>query len=108
MNEAILAKTRFSMPAAKVVIFIFMLIVVVTFSVENIDLVPVTYYDFYFQKQTLQVPLLILIFCSLLSGFLLAWLGGVLKQVRLRSELRKTKRAVRSLTSQIEKIKSEA
>ena len=95
------------MPVAKVIIFVLLLMFVVTFSVENISLVSITYYDFYFQKQTLEVPVLVLISVSLLAGFILTWLVGVLKQMRLRSQLRKSERVVRSLTSQIEKYKSE-
>ena len=95
------------MPVAKVIVFVLLLMFVVTFSVENISLVSITYYDFYFQKQTLEVPVLVLISVSLLAGFILTWLVGVLKQMRLRSQLRKSERVVRSLTSQIEKYKSE-
>ena len=95
------------MPAAKIIIFILLLMVVVTLAVQNMSLVSITYYDFQFHKQALEVPLLIVILGSLLTGFILAWLLGALKQMRLRSRLRKSDKAVQSLTSQIEKLKSE-
>ena len=107
MNGAISAKTKLSMPAAKIIISILLLMIVVTFAVQNMSMVPITYYDLHFQKLTLEVPILVVILGSLLTGFVLAWFVGAFKQMRMRSQLRKSERTVQSLTSKIEKYKSE-
>ena len=95
------------MPAIRIIIFILLLIVVVTFAVQNMGLVSINYYDFKFHKQNFKVPLLIVILGSLFIGFLLAKFGGTVKQIRLRSQLKKSERVTKSLISQIEKIKPE-
>jgi len=95
------------MPAAKIIISILLLMIVVTFAVQNMSLIPITYYDFQFQKQTFKMPVLIVILGSMLTGFVLAWFIGTFKQMRLKSQLRKSERAVQSLTSRIEKYRSE-
>ena len=105
-KPSILLAIGFNMPAAKIIISILLLMVVVTFAVMNMNLVQIQYYDFQFHKHILELPLLAVIFSSLLIGFILAWFAGSLKQIRLRSLLRKSDRAVRSLTEQIEKYKA--
>ena len=95
------------MSAPKIIIVILLLMVVVTFAVQNMSLVSITFYDFQFHKQVLEVPLPIVVLLSLLMGFFLAWLVGAFKQMRLRSRLRKSERVIQSLNSQIEKIKTE-
>tara|TARA_B100000686_G_C15847938_1_gene505816 strand:+ start:205 stop:495 length:291 start_codon:yes stop_codon:yes gene_type:complete len=95
------------MPAAKIIILILLLMVVASFAVMNMTLVQIQYYDFQFNKNILELPLLIVIFASLLIGFTLAWFTGSFRQIRLKSSLRKSERAIRSLTEQVEKYKSQ-
>ena len=104
MNPTILSEPK--MPAAKITFSILLLMVVVTFSVMNMNLVQIQYYDFQLHKQVLELPLLIVMFVSLLVGFVLSWFTGSLKQMRLKSLLRKSERAVRLLRDQVEKYKA--
>ena len=99
--------TRPNMPAAKIIISILLLMVIATFAVMNMSLVQIQYYDFQLDKHILELPLLIVMFSSLFIGFTLAWFAGSLRQIRLKSSLRKSERAIRSLTEQIEKYKSQ-
>tara|TARA_B100000686_G_scaffold349174_1_gene441924 strand:+ start:3812 stop:4102 length:291 start_codon:yes stop_codon:yes gene_type:complete len=95
------------MPAAKIIISILLLMLVATFAVMNMSLVQIQYYDFQFDKRILELPLLVVIFASLLIGFTIAWFGSSVRKIRLISSLRKSERAIRSLTEQVEKYKSQ-
>tara|TARA_B100000686_G_C16737511_1_gene944528 strand:- start:882 stop:1172 length:291 start_codon:yes stop_codon:yes gene_type:complete len=95
------------MPTAKIIIFILLLMVVVTFAVMNMSLVQIQYYDFRFHKRVLEMPLLVVMFSSLLIGFVLAWFAGSIRQIRLKSLLNKSEKSVRTLTDQLEKYKSQ-
>lgn len=97
---------RFSMPALKFILSICLLILIVSFAVKNATTVPVYYYDYQFQIQTVKLPLLIVILVSLLTGFLTAWAAGFFKQIKLRSQLKKQNKMIRQMSEELEKHKS--
>ena len=97
---------RFSIPAFKLILSISLLIFIVSLAVKNATVVPIYYYDYQFQIQTVELPLLTVVLTSLLMGFMAAWAGGTFKQVKLRSQLKKHEKTIRQMSKELEKHKS--
>ena len=101
-------KFKFSTPAVKSIVAICLLIVIVSLAVKNMNTVELGYYNYKFQSQSVQYPLLVVIAISLAVGFAFAWSIGFFKQIKLKSTIRKQDKSLESLREEIEKLKSPA
>ena len=97
---------RFSMPAFKFILSIFLLISIVSLAMNNVAVVPIQYYNYQFQIQAIRLPLLAVVFTCLLMGFLVAWTAGTFKQAKLRSQLKKHEKTIWQMREELEKHKS--
>ena len=99
------AGPRFFMPAFKFILSICLLILIVSLAVKNATIVPINYYDYQLQAQTVKLPLLVIVLSSLIIGFIATWATGMLKQVKLRSQLKKYEKTIRQMSEELEKNK---
>ncbi|MFQ5717261.1 MAG: lipopolysaccharide assembly LapA domain-containing protein [Nitrospinales bacterium] len=94
------------MSALKFIISICLFILFVSLAAENIEPVPVSYYDLHLNVNTIRLPLLAVIVASLFAGFFLAWAGGLFKTVKLKSRIKKQNKIIDKMNSELEKRKS--
>ena len=80
-----------------------LLLIFVMYSVQNLTPVPIGYYNHLFDLKTVHVPLIVVIFFSMISGFFVAWLVGLIKIQKLKSTLRKQKKEIKELTKDLRK-----
>ncbi len=79
------------------IIIILIMLLLITFSLENTVVVQLKYYDF--MKQS--VPIYMLIFLSFLAGVIFAGLMGIVERFRMNRTISKLNKAVRDLRRQI-------
>ncbi|MCH6580691.1 MAG: LapA family protein [Nitrospinae bacterium] len=89
----------------KFIIFIILAIIVSVLAVKNMDLVEVSFYDFYLNSHNVRVPLLVVVLASLSFGFFLAWLDGFIAKLKLKATIRRNGKAIQSLTEELERYK---
>lgn len=95
-----------SLTAVKIVVFLFFLILVVTFVVKNMSSVDLYYYNYMFQLLSVRVPLLFVILTAFALGYLLAWTLGFASRVRLRKSVRKQTKTIQDMNEEIQNLKS--
>ena len=91
------------MLAIKLVIYILLLVIISSFSVINMGEVEINYYDWNFHEYKTHIPLFWVICGSFGSGLLLAWFSNGFKNVKLKSNLRKSSRTINVLNQELEK-----
>jgi len=79
------------------IVIILIMLLLITFSLENTAIVQLKYYDF--MKQT--VPIYMLIFLSFLAGVIFAGFMGIFERFRMSRTISKLNKAVRDLRRQI-------
>lgn len=94
------------MPALKFILFILLLIVVASFSVQNMGSVQVNYYNLKFQLQSLELPLMVVIMIPLILGFLIAWCLVLLERFKLKSTIRRQTKSILSMEEELERIRN--
>ena len=94
------------MPAIKFILFILLLIVIASFAVQNMVAVGISYYDFEFQLQTIELPLMVVMLIPLLLGFLIAWVMGLSELFKLKSTIRRQNKSISSLEEELESLKN--
>ena len=94
------------MPAIKFILFILLLIVIASFAVQNMVAVGISYYDFEFQLQTIELPLMVEMLIPLLLGFLIAWVMGLSELFKLKSTIRRQNKSISSLEEELESLKN--
>ena len=94
------------MPAIKFILFILLLIVIASFAVKNMAAVGISYYDFEFQLQTIELPLMVVMLIPLLLGFLIAWVLGLSELFKLKSTIRRQNKSISSMEEELESLKN--
>ncbi|GJL78119.1 MAG: hypothetical protein NPINA01_11080 [Nitrospinaceae bacterium] len=94
------------MPAIKFVISILFLICLAAFAVLNRGSVPVFYYDLQFLKQSLEVPLVLVVLIPFAMGFVIAWSFMVVNRVKSNAMINKRNRTIASLNEELERFKA--
>ena len=94
------------MPAIKFILFILLLIVIASFAVQNMVAVGISYYDFEFQLQTIELPLMVVMLLPLLLGFLIAWVLGLSELFKLKSTIRRQNKSISSMEEELESLKN--
>lgn len=79
------------------IVIILIMLLLITFSLENTAIVQLKYYDF--MKQP--VPIYMLIFLSFLAGVIFAGFMGIVERFRMSRTISKLNKAVRDLRRQI-------
>ncbi len=84
----------------KKIMVAFLFLIAITFSLKNNEMVTLRYY---FQELPLEVPLYLLVFCSVILGILLGGVEGVMEKIRTTRTIRRLKKELdakeRELTS---------
>lgn len=94
------------MPAVKIFFLILFAIIISVLAVKNMNSVELSYYDFQLNAHVLKAPLLVVALCFLVFGFTIAWVGGFIERVKLRSQLRKLNKSNQTLTDELDRLKS--
>ena len=94
------------MPAIKFILLILLLIVIASFAVQNMASVGISYYDFEFQLQTIELPLMVVMLIPLLLGFLIAWVMGLSELFKLKSTIRRQNKSISSMEEELESLKN--
>jgi uncharacterized integral membrane protein len=92
--------------ALKIILFLLLLIVFVSFVIKNMGSVDLYYYDYKLQMQVFSVPLFLVILATFTLGFLSAWFFGFLTQMRLKASLRKQTKAIQDMNEELGKLKA--
>ncbi len=92
----------------KFIIFIILAIIVSVLAVKNMDLVEVSFYDFYLNSYNVRVPLLVVVLASLSFGFFLAWVDGFIAKLKLKATIRRHDKTIQSQTEELERYKKSA
>jgi len=88
----------------KLIIWVVILIIIVAFSVENLQGIDLNYYSYNLELKTISAPLIIILLISLFSGFFLASLFGLAKNVRFKNIIRKRDQTIKNLDKEIAKL----
>ena len=80
------------------------LIIIVAFSVENLQGIDLKYYNYKLELQTISVPLIIVLLISLFSGFFLASFFGLANNIRFKNIIRKRNQTIKNLDKEIAKL----
>ncbi len=91
----------------KFILLIIVTLIVVVFAVKNMELVEVSFYDFYLNSHNIKVPLLVVILGSMAFGFSISWISGWMVQVRLKSLIHRKDKTIEELQSQLNEYKPE-
>ena len=94
------------MPAIKFILLILLLIVIASFAVQNMASVGISYYDFEFQLQIIELPLMVVMLIPLLLGFLIAWVVGLSELFKLKSTIRRQNKSISSMDEELESLKN--
>ena len=92
------------MTPLKLIIWMMILIAIGAFSVQNLQTVELKYYNFKFELKTILTPLVVVLLSSLFSGFFLAYLFGMVNNMRLKNIIRKQNHTIKNLDQKIAKI----
>ncbi len=90
----------------KFFIFLLFSIIIASVSVQNMHVVEVYYYDLLFELHSFHAPLLVVVFVSISSGFLLAWVFGVVSQIKLRSRIRRQNKSLEKMSGELENLQA--
>lgn len=93
------------MAAIKLILLLLFSLLIVIFAVENFDMVELSFFDFQFNLHHIKVPLIVVILCSLATGFLLCWLGGIFPRMKLNAVIRKQDKVIEDMKSELERLK---
>ena len=88
----------------KLIICVVILIIIVAFSVENLQGIDLKYYNYYLELKTISAPLMIVLLISLFSGFFLASLFGLVSNIRFKNIIRKRNQTIKNLDKEIAKL----
>ncbi len=88
----------------KLIIWVVILIIIVAFSVENLQGIDLKYYSYNLELKTISAPLIIILLISLFSGFFLASLFGLAKNIRFKNIIRKRDQTIKNLDKEIAKL----
>lgn len=91
----------------KFILLIIVTLIVVVFAVKNMELVEVSFYDFYLNSHNIKVPLLVVILGSMAFGFSIAWISGWMAQVRTKALLHRKDKTIEELQSKLNEYKPE-
>ena len=94
------------MPAIKFILLILLLIVIASFAVQNMASVGISYYDFEFQLQIIELPLMVVMLIPLLLGFLITWVMGLSELFKLKSTIRRQNKSISSMEEELESLKN--
>ena len=94
------------MPVIKFILFILLLIVIASFAVHNMASVGISYYDFEFQLQIIELPLIVVMVIPLILGFLIAWVMGMSDLFKLKSTIRRQNKSISSMEEELESLKN--
>ncbi|MFQ5560588.1 MAG: lipopolysaccharide assembly LapA domain-containing protein [Nitrospinota bacterium] len=83
----------------KLLIGIIVLILVFTFSIKNMENVSIQYFNW----QSGPVPLFLVALASLITGAILAWLFELFERLRLHKLIRKQKKEIARLETELKK-----
>ncbi|MCA9484342.1 MAG: LapA family protein [Nitrospina sp.] len=89
----------------KFILLIIVTLIVVVFAVKNMELVEVSFYDFYLNSHNIKVPLLVVILGSMAFGFSIAWLSGWMLQIRLKALIHRKDKTIEELQSKLNEYK---
>lgn len=95
------------MPAIKLILLILLLIVIASFAVQHMASVGISYYDFEFQLQIIELPLMVVMLIPLLLGFLIAWVMGLSELFKLKSTIRRQNKSISSMEEELESLEKE-
>lgn len=94
------------MSSIKFIISILFLIFIAAFAVLNRDSVPVFYYDLHLVKQSVEVPLVLVVLVPFVMGFVLAWSVMVVNRVKSKAMINKRNRTIASLNEELDRLKT--
>ncbi len=94
------------MAAIKFIISILFLILVAFFSVKNMHSVGIEYYDFQFQRQSIELPLMVVVLVPFVAGFLFAWFFGFLRSIGLQTSVARKNREINTLSAELDRLKT--
>lgn len=92
------------MTPLKLIVWMIILIVIVAFSVQNLQTIELKYYNFKFELKTTLIPLIVVLLGSLFSGFFLASILGMVDNIRLKNNIRKQNQTIKNLDQKIAKL----
>lgn len=90
------------MLALKFLFTLVIAIVIVFFLVINGHSVNMNYYNQHFDFMTVSFPLSMILVASILTGFLSAWIFGVIEQIKLKGTIRKQGKRLKEMEKKIE------
>ncbi len=85
----------------KLILLIIVALIVVVFALKNVELVEVSFYDFYLNSHNIKVPLLVVILGSMAFGFSLAWASGWIERIKHKALLHRKDKTIEELQSQL-------
>ena len=88
----------------KLIIWLVILIIIVAFSVENLQDIDLKYYNYNLELMTISVPLIIVLLISLFSGFCLASFFELANYIRFKNIIRKRNQTIKNLDKEIAKL----
>ncbi len=94
----------------KLIIWLTILLVVMSVSIQNVQEIELKYYIFNFDnfnfepKKAVPIQLFVILLGTLLSGFLLASLFIMVNNIRLKNLIRKQKQTIKNLDKKITKL----
>ncbi len=94
------------MTAIKFITAIVFLIFIAAFSVVNMESVPVSFYNYKFAVEKLEVPLIFVVLVPFVIGFLLAWFFALVARIKLKTTLMRKNRTIENLSKELEQLKS--
>ncbi len=92
------------MTVLKLIIWMTILMVIVAFSVQNVQPIDLKYYNYKLELKTILIPQIVVLLGSLFSGFLLASLLGMVKNIRLKNIIRKQNQTIKNLDQKIAEV----
>lgn len=97
---------RRGVTAAKIIVFLLILIIFVSFVIKNMGSVDVYYYDYKLEMQNIRIPLFAVILASFIMGFFIAWFFGFLSRMKLNARLCRQTKTIQDMNEELEKLKS--
>ena len=93
------------MTALKFMFLLLIVILLVLFGVKNMHGVEIKYYNLGFKLETKSVPLLYVILSSLFAGAVFGWTTSIIKQIKLRSIIRKKDKRVKEIEEKLKNVR---
>lgn len=92
------------MTVLKLIIWLLVLLVIVFFSVQNLQTIELKYYNFNFEQKSVMTPLIVVLLGSIFGGFLLASFFGIFNNMRLKNVIRRQNQTIKSLDQKVAQI----